>query len=94
VDTAVAAGAPLLVPGTPFTQDQICDGLGVRHDLFALYLTWKPEERKAWAVQAKHASAGGGFSFPGEQTLCGIYSFLLKVSLPPARLVQTSAWRS
>jgi hypothetical protein len=82
VATAAAAtpAGPLLVPSTPYTQEQICVGLGARHTLFALYLTWSPEQRKAWAVQAKNANAGGGFSFPGEATLQGAYGFLLQVT--------------
>ena len=76
---ATPAG-PMLVPSTPYTQDQICAGLGARHTLFALYLTWTADQRKAWAVQAKNANAGGGFSFPGEATLQGAYGFLLQVT--------------
>ena len=76
--TATPTG-PQVVPGTPYTQEQIRAGLGVRHTLFALYLTWSTEQRKAWAVQAKNANAGSGFSFPGEATLQGAYGFLLEV---------------
>jgi hypothetical protein len=76
--TATPTG-PQVVPGTPYTQEQIRAGLGVRHTLFALYLTWSTEQRKAWAVQAKNANAGSGFSFPGGATLQGAYGFLLEV---------------
>jgi len=82
VATAAAAtstGAHV-VPGTIYTQEQIRTGLGVRHTLFALYLTWTTEQRKAWAAQTKHANAGSGLFFPGEATLQGAYGFLLEVT--------------
>ena len=47
--------------------------------LFALSLSWTPEEKKSPAMQAVDNNSGAGSSFPAEPSLAGAYSFTPKI---------------